>query len=273
MLAVVGGIGSIGGALLGGLLLGAQPIATTLLAANAIGIFGFLSASVSQIISVMPGFMGISLGRNPDGAASEIGTAYRDFSRSNAAVVAAVLAAGSLWYAARTEVIANWGFFAAIVVLAFAVLPVLPAVLPPPGMARVGRSVPTAVWLVIILMVSAVIPWEDVTSSNGYRLLLVLIWTGFCAVTTVGILGVNPAPQPAEPTPSPDEVGFDRPLSRSDAMEASVALGIEETVFEVPADVALEELGEAVAGNGSGPAAAAGPVRGGPGRTSGGGAR
>ncbi len=54
MLAVVGGIGSVGGALLGGLLLGAQPIATTLLAANAIGIFGFASASVTQILSVMP---------------------------------------------------------------------------------------------------------------------------------------------------------------------------------------------------------------------------
>ena len=79
MLAVVGGIGSVGGALLGGLLLGAQPLATTVLAANAIGIFGFASASVTQILSVMPGFMGISLGRNPDGAASEIGEAYRDF--------------------------------------------------------------------------------------------------------------------------------------------------------------------------------------------------
>ena len=252
MLAVVGGIGSVGGALLGGLLLGAQPIATTVLAANAIGLFGFASASVTQVMSVMPGFMGVSLGRNPDGAASEIGEAYRDFSRSNAAIVAAVLAIGALWYSARTDLIANWAFFASMVVMAFAVVPVLPAVLPPPGTSRVGRTVPTAVWLVAVLVASAVIPWEDVTSSNGYRLLLVLAWTGLCAVTSVGILGVNPAPQRSAPQPSPDEVGLDQPLTRSDALAASGALGLEEAAFELPTGVALEELGATASPPGGG---------------------
>ncbi|MGI9578157.1 MAG: ABC transporter permease subunit, partial [Microthrixaceae bacterium] len=243
MLAVVGGIGSVGGALLGGLLLGAQPIATTVLAANAIGIFGFASASVTQILSVMPGFMGISLGRNPDGAASEIGEAYRDFSRSTAAIIAAVAAAGALWYCARTDIIENWGFFAAIVALAFGVLPVLPAILPPPGTQRVGRTVPTAIWLVLALGVTAAIPWEEITTSNGFRLILVLIWTGLVAVTSIGILGVNPSPRQFESGPSPDEIGFAEPLSRSEALEAGSALGLEEGALSLPTADALHAIG------------------------------
>ncbi len=251
MLAVVGGIGSVGGALLGGLLLGAQPIATTVLAANAIGIFGFASASVTQVLSVMPGFMGISLGRNPDGAASEIGEAYRDFSRSTAAIVAAVAAAGVLWYCARTDIIENWGFFAAMVALAFGVLPVLPAVLPPPGTHRVGRTVPTAVWLVVALAVTAAIPWEQITTSNGFRLILVLLWTGLVAITSIGVLGVNPTPRQFESRPSPDEIGFDQPLSRSEALEAGSAVGLEEAAFALPTADALRAMGPLDSGAGA----------------------
>ncbi len=215
MLAVVGGIGSVGGALLGGLLLGAQPIAVTVLAANAIGVFGFISASATQVVSVMPGFMGVSLGRSPDGAASEIAEAYRDFSRSLPAVIAAIGSAAVLWYAARTDLIENWGLFAALVVLAFAVLPVLPALLPPPGMARVGRTIPTAIWLVLVVCAAAVLPWEDLVASNGFRLLMILGWALLSAGATIGILGVIPVPVVGEPKPSPDDIGLGEP---SDAL-------------------------------------------------------
>ena len=74
MLAVVGGIGSVAGAFLGGLLLGAIPIASTIFAANAIGIFRFVSMPVTDVLSFTPGLMGISLGQEPDGAASYAGT-------------------------------------------------------------------------------------------------------------------------------------------------------------------------------------------------------
>ena len=116
MLAVVGGIGSVGGALLGGLLLGAQPIATSVLASNALGVFGYVSVPMTKLLAVAPGFMGISLGRNPDGAASEIAEGYRDFSKSVPAMVVAMAGAGALWVAAKADVIDNWSFFAALVV-------------------------------------------------------------------------------------------------------------------------------------------------------------
>jgi ribose/xylose/arabinose/galactoside ABC-type transport system permease subunit len=243
MLAVVGGIGSVGGALLGGLLLGAQPIAVTVLAANAIGVFGFVGVSATQMLAVMPGFMGISLGRSPDGAASQIAEAYRDFSRSMPAVIAAITTAGVLWYSARTDLIENWGLFAALIVLAVAVMPVLPALLPPPGMSRVGRTFPTAVWLVLVVAGAAVLPWEDITASNGYRLLLVLMWAALSAFTTVGILGVNPAPVTSEPEPSPDDIGLGTALTRSDALGAGTAIGLEEAAFSLPTSVGLALVG------------------------------
>ncbi len=249
MLAVVGGIGSVGGALLGGLLLGAQPIATTALAANAIGIFGFASASVTQILSVMPGFMGISLGRNPDGAASDIGDAYRDFSRSTPAIIAALGGTGVLWYCARTELITNWAFFACLFVIGIVVLPILPALLPPSGMARVGRTGPTTVWLVLVLGITAVIPWEDVTSSTGYRLLLILLWVALGAITSIGILGVNPTPRQMAPQPSPDELGLGAPITRSDALAAGTAVGVDEADLRLPTDVGLLAVGSSTHGD------------------------
>ncbi|MEZ5350704.1 MAG: ABC transporter permease [Microthrixaceae bacterium] len=242
MLAVVGGIGSVGGALLGGLLLGVQPIAVTALAANAIGVFGFFSASVPQVMSVMPGFMGVSLGRSPDGAAAEIGEAYRDFSRSGPAVATAIVAAGGLWFAARTELIENWGLFAALVVLTFAVIPVLPALLPPSGMARVGRSAPTALWLLVVLVLSALIPWETTIGSTGFRLLAILGWTGLAAIMSIGILGVNPAATDREPEPSPDELGLGSDLGKADAVAAGTLLGLDEDVMSLPTSEMLVGL-------------------------------
>lgn len=243
MLAVVGGIGSVGGALLGGLLLGVAPIATTALAANAIGVFGFFSASVTQVISIMPGFMGISLGRTPDGAAADIGDAYRDFSRSGEAVAGAIAVATALWFAARTELIANWGLFAALVVLAIAVMPVLPALLPPPGEIRRGRVVPTAVWLVVLLAITALIPWEDAISSTGFRLLAILGWTVLGALLSLGILGLDPTGRLSVAAPSPDHVGLDSPLGDAEALAAAAALGVDEELFAVPTSEALAALG------------------------------
>ncbi|MFV0317155.1 MAG: ABC transporter permease subunit [Microthrixaceae bacterium] len=242
MLAVVGGIGSVGGALLGGLLLGMQPIAVTALAANAIGVFGFFSASMPQVMSVMPGFMGVSLGRSPDGAASDIAEAYRDFSRSGPAVAAAIVVAAALWLAARTELIANWGLFAALVVLSFGVIPLLPSLLPPSGMARVGRSVPTAIWVCFAVVVTAVIPWEGSIGSTGFRLIAILAWTALVALLGIGVLGVNPAASEAEPEPSPDELGLGAEIALSEAAAAGASLGLDESVMSMPTQDALAAL-------------------------------
>ena len=95
MLAVVGGIGSIGGAFFGGMLLGAFPIGSTVFAANAIGMFKFFELSVPRSCSSPRAFIGISLGREPDGAAPQTGGRLPRVSASrHRALVVSVVGSG-----------------------------------------------------------------------------------------------------------------------------------------------------------------------------------
>ena len=64
LLSVVGGIGAASGALFAGLILGGFPIAA--------GIWPFLD----NLNRLLPGTMGIALGRNPNGAVRDIGSRY-----------------------------------------------------------------------------------------------------------------------------------------------------------------------------------------------------
>jgi len=66
LMAVGGGVSMVSGALLGGLVYGAFPVI-----ADAV-------PALSNLLLVAPGLVGISLGRNPNGAASEIGSRVRD---------------------------------------------------------------------------------------------------------------------------------------------------------------------------------------------------
>ena len=76
MLAVVGGIGSVGGALFGGLLLGVFPVMQHVFAANAIGIFRIVRIPVTEPDQFLPGLIGVSLGRKPDGAAPQVAAGF-----------------------------------------------------------------------------------------------------------------------------------------------------------------------------------------------------
>jgi branched-chain amino acid transport system permease protein len=233
MLAVVGGIGSIGGALLGGLLLGSFPIGSTVFAANAIGVFRFISVPMGNVLAVMPGFMGIGMGRNPDGAASDIAHSYRSFSRSPAAMAASGVLLVALWIATKLEVIGNWSFFAAVVVVLLAVMPQAAFVLPPPGESVAGRRVAAGCWFVVAVALTAALPWATMVGSNGYRVLLILGWSVLVAGVGLGVHGqVDLESLGVKGTgldeASPDMVGVDSLLTRVEAGEAARMLGIEE---------------------------------------------
>ncbi|MCZ7631163.1 MAG: ABC transporter permease [Microthrixaceae bacterium] len=242
MLAVVGGIGSVGGALLGGLLLGVAPIATTALAANAIGVFRVLQRLGHPGDLGHAGLHGDRPRAHPRRCRSRHRGRLPGLLPLREAIAAAIVAAAALWLAARTELIANWGLFAAVVVLAFAVLPVLPAILPPPGENRRGRVGPTAVWLVVLLAVTALIPWENAIGSTGFRLIAILGWTVLGALTTLGILGLDPTGRLNVSGASPDHIGLDSSLGDAEAMVAAAEVGVDEELLSVPTPVALEVL-------------------------------
>ena len=235
MLAVVGGIGSVAGAFVGGLLLGAIPIASTFFAANAIGIFRFVSLPMTDVLAFTPGLMGISLGREPDGAAPQMAAGYRAVGDSPPSLAVSVVGAVALWAAARTGVIDNWSFFAALMVWVFCAVPLMPIVLSAGGELDPSlrpRRAATGLWVLFGVLAAAAIPWDERISSNGYRLLLILVVTALVARIAIGVLGVMPEQMQRVEQPSPDMLGIDRPLTRSDALDAGRVLGIDEEEFD-----------------------------------------
>ena len=65
LLTVVGGVGTVGGAFFGGILLGGNSVLASVV------------PSMSNISKILPGTIGISLGRNPNGAAVQTADAFR----------------------------------------------------------------------------------------------------------------------------------------------------------------------------------------------------
>ena len=98
LLAVVGGIGSAGGAMFAGLVLYGIPLASASLA-------WFAGPAL-----VLPGLMGVGLGQNPNGVVPDLAGRFEPLRRSRPAqlVLAALLIA--LLVAVKTEVIENWPF-------------------------------------------------------------------------------------------------------------------------------------------------------------------
>jgi branched-chain amino acid transport system permease protein len=106
MLTVVGGVGAIGGALLAGISLGMLSVLPSIV------------PSLENVLLVTPGLIGISLGRNPSGAVSQINEAYAPVKRSKPVLVGVAIAYAAIYVLRSTNVIDNWTtVWAAIAVL------------------------------------------------------------------------------------------------------------------------------------------------------------
>lgn len=232
MIAVVGGIGSVAGAFFGGLLLGSIPIFSTLFALNNLGLFGLLSLPVKDVLAFSPGLMGISLGRDPDGAAPQAAAGFRHVGESPLALGVAGGGAAAIWLAARTGVIDGWGFTAAIVTFVFAVVPIVPLVASP----WPGRRAATLVWAVGATLVAAFVPWATGIESNGMRVVAILALVIVAVRGAMVVHGNVPTELRAggapSSQPSPDELGLHAPLTRADALDAGRVLGLDEDLLD-----------------------------------------
>jgi branched-chain amino acid transport system permease protein len=103
LLTVVGGIGTASGPLFTGILLGGFPIA--------IAIWPFLE----NLNRVLPGTMGIALGRNPNGAVQDIATRYRILGDAPIALAGMVLSVSAASILVVAGVITGWAFTFALV--------------------------------------------------------------------------------------------------------------------------------------------------------------
>ena len=97
LLTVVGGIGTAAGPLFAGVLIGGFPIA--------IATWPFLA----NLNRVLPGTMGIALGRNPNGAVRDIGARYSVLGLVPAALAGLVVSLVAVCVLAVTGAITGWG--------------------------------------------------------------------------------------------------------------------------------------------------------------------
>jgi branched-chain amino acid transport system permease protein len=96
MLTVVGGVGAVGGALLAGISLGLLTVLPEIV------------PSLENVLLVTPGLIGISLGRNPSGAMSQINEAYAPVKRSKPVLIGMAVAYAVIYGLRSTNVIDNW---------------------------------------------------------------------------------------------------------------------------------------------------------------------
>ncbi|HET6953786.1 MAG TPA: ABC transporter permease [Acidimicrobiales bacterium] len=161
MLTVVGGIGYVSGALLGGILFGVMfmAVANTMNKLGADhteleGLFDFLA----RLTTVLPALLGASIGRNPTGAVERILVDVDRLRqpRVRPALAVALAAVAAAYVLARAHAISNWWLVVALAAVA--------AVLPPLSRRLAPDEVPAAV-----PAVDGDLPLELVGVSRPFR--------------------------------------------------------------------------------------------------------
>ncbi|MCC6226868.1 MAG: ABC transporter permease [Microthrixaceae bacterium] len=223
--AVVGGVGVVSGALIGGSMLGVLPVMNKVFATNAVGLFKFFEIPVSKLNAVLPGLMGVSLGRNPTGLSPMLSQRFEPVRRSPVAAIGFPVAVAVAWFLAYRDVIDGWTFLA-LLALVLAVLPAMAVVLA--GELGLQRSLVIGGIVVAGLAGAFALPWATLSdTSNAVRFCAFVGYGVLVGVAAGGVAGLLQAPEDERP-PSPDMLGITSPLNRSDALEAERGLGFSE---------------------------------------------
>jgi ABC-type branched-subunit amino acid transport system permease subunit len=207
LLAVVGGVGTVSGAFLGGMLLGANSILAKLVPA------------FTELSRVLPGLAGISLGRNPNGASSQTSEAFRPLLGRWALIGVGVAGGVVLWTLTTADVITRWSFVFAIVTWALGAVPNLPALVDTPSNVRRAWA---AGWVAGGVLLAAFVDWGTAIASNGWRIVVLI---GFVAlVGPIASRFLDATPRVA--VESPDVAGLHGPFTAGEIEDADRALGV-----------------------------------------------
>lgn len=159
LLAIVSGVGSIGGAFFGGMLLGSNTVLASIV------------PSITNITRVTPGLIGLSMGRNPNGTSAQIATAFRPVTSHPQSLLTALSGIGALWLLTSFDIISHWGFFAALVIWGLGIVPNLPALVSTSGRSRVLCLLIAAIGMGIAAF------FDDIfeAAPTGGRLLAIIV--------------------------------------------------------------------------------------------------
>jgi branched-chain amino acid transport system permease protein len=229
LLVVVGGVGAVSGALFGGMLLTGNLLLAKLV------------PSLKNVTRVLPGIIGITLGRNPDGAVPQIEQAFAPVSRRWTTLITAIGGGVVLRLAVEAGLLDNWSFAMALVVWVLAVVPNLPALLghPPDAPAAVparralvGAVLLGAVALAAILGLDSVGgPVDDAlrnlsrrTIDSGFvQVPLEILQSGWRLFVVIALVAVAGVWARRALNTLPDTVGDDMPGDRSTSPDPSAA--------------------------------------------------
>src|ERR1700722_4552304 len=143
MLTVLGGIGNVAGALMGGILAGTafQALTTTFgnLSTDAGG-GGFWSV-MANLSLVAPALIGVSLGRNPSGAVPDIVRRYKPLWQAKGVLLLGIMAEVVAYLLVLTKVMGNWWFALATALTAIA-LPAVGRLVEPEASATPANPAP-----------------------------------------------------------------------------------------------------------------------------------
>lgn len=206
LLAVVGGVGSVGGALFGGMLLGGNSVLASVV------------PSLRNVSKILPGTIGITLGRNPNGAAAQTADSFRVLKDRWGLVGAAMAGAVGVWALSALELVSNWTFFVLGVVWILAVTPNLPGLVD----ATSSRRMTAAVYLATGLVVVGVIDWGTALDVTGQRLVAVVILVAVIGLGAQRILESGPRLR----ADSPDVIGLDRSFTGEEIERAEQQLRV-----------------------------------------------
>jgi branched-chain amino acid transport system permease protein len=206
LLAVVGGVGSVGGALFGGLLLGGNSVLATVV------------PTLKNVAKILPGTIGVTLGRNPSGAAAQIGDAFRTLLNRWGLLAFSASGAFLIWVLDAQYVISHWAFFIGGIFWILAVTPNLVAIVD--GTSR--RRYFAGAFLSIGVVVSLSIDWDNAVDSTGKRLIALILIIAFFGVGTQRLAEESPRLHRA----SPDAVGLTADFTDEELDHAERELGV-----------------------------------------------
>ncbi len=171
MLTVVGGIGNVAGALMGGILAGTAFTALTSTFQNLStdhGGGGFWNV-MANLSLVAPALIGISLGRSPSGAAPDIVAAYRPLWRVKEVLAIGVLAELAAYLLVLTGVMGNWWLVLATGIIALALPAIGRAVRPEAfqGTAELPETGRKRATVAVSLPVDGLTPVEGVADARS----------------------------------------------------------------------------------------------------------
>jgi len=206
LLAVVGGVGTVAGALFGGFLLGGNSVLASIV------------PTVKNITKVGPGVIGITLGRNPNGAASQTAENFRTLQHHWSLIAGACLGSIGIWALNALDVISRWSFFIASVFWILAITTNLVSL----AKSALLRRVLAGLYLALGLFLAAAVDWSTALDATGKRLIAMAFLIAVFGLGAQRMLESSPRIDRT----SPDLSGLREPFSDNEIAQAERGLGV-----------------------------------------------